>query len=102
MKRSLRETLKSKQEGNETEMEPVGLSSDKVSHSYENHDLSKLVGRFSGKSDEELMRELNKLTAKQRAEGAFDINDIQQSVNRIAHMLNEEQRRRLNDIIKNL
>ena len=61
-----------------------------------------LIDRFSGKSEAELMRELKQATSAQKAEGRFDELQLKQGIQAIAPMLNAEQRRRLDDIIKQL
>ena len=102
MKRSFREVMKSKEVTNEIESNAVGLSSESFDRSYDKKSFSDLIGQLSGKSENELMRELSDLTSIKKAEGTFDIDSIQQSAKRIAPMLNDEQRRRLNEIINNL
>ena len=78
--------------------ESFGRSSDEITLDPE----AELMDKYSRKSEGELYAELAELTAKQKADGSFDPAAIERGVEAISPMLNNEQRRKLNDIIKSL
>jgi hypothetical protein len=61
-----------------------------------------LLKKYSGMSENELMRELLNATGKQKDEGKFDPDSVKKGVNAIMPMLNAEQKRKLSEIIGKL
>lgn len=61
-----------------------------------------LIGRYSGMSEDALMRELAGLTQKRRADGTYDPDAIKRGVEAISPMLSESQRAKLKAIIEAL
>ncbi len=58
-----------------------------------------IFASYSGMREQELMNELLSITAKQKADGSYDMAAIQKGIESIAPLLNEEQRRKLKGII---
>ena len=58
-----------------------------------------IISRYSGMNETELMTELKKATAKQKAEGRFDPSAVKQGVESILPMLNDQQKRKLFEIL---
>ena len=63
-------------------------------------ELRKAAERYSGKSDEELLGEIVNAAKKERQDGSFSDEKINDFVNAVSPMLNAEQRERLNKAIK--
>lgn len=61
--------------------------------------INEMVGKYSGKSDDELMRELIEITAQKKSEGTLDSAQIDAVAANIFPMLNEEQAKRLQSIL---
>ena len=61
-----------------------------------------LIKKYSGMSENELMRELKAETDRQRTEGRFDGGAIKKGMEAIMPMLNEGQKQKLKDIIGRL
>ena len=93
MSRSLRRTAEQKGKSPDAHSETVTDG---------NIDVNGLIGYYGSKSESELMRELEEITARQRAEGSFDEEGMRSGIQKIAPMLTDEQRRRLDDIIGKL
>lgn len=108
MKRSLRDTVMEQRVGKENQnnvnktdshtSDGIGRSTDGIG----TDDLNAIIGHYSGKSERELMNELYALTERQKATGSFDHGSVKRGVEAISPMLNNEQRRRLNDILNKL
>ena len=81
MKKSLRESVSAKKQ-------PDVLTEDE-----------NIISQDSGLSEPELMAELKKATAKQKAEGRFDPSAVKQGVESIMPMLNDQQKRKLFEIL---
>lgn len=64
--------------------------------------VEELMTRYSSKTESELMDELLKAVAQQKAEGSFDPSALQNGINAIMPMLNEEQKQRLTDVTSKL
>ncbi|MBO4563272.1 MAG: hypothetical protein J5772_06650 [Clostridia bacterium] len=88
MKRSLRDSIAKK------EPAEAGPERNNVGRS-----VNELMNEYSGMSENELMRELIAATSRQKAEGSFDSAALQKGVSTILPMLNEEQKRKLYDIL---
>ena len=58
-----------------------------------------IISQYSGMNETELMSELKKATAKQKAEGRFDPSAVKQGVESILPMLNDQQKRKLFEIL---
>lgn len=65
-------------------------------------DVSEMIGKYSGKSESELMSELRRVTSEQKKEGVYDPQSMQTLVQQLAPMLNEEQKRKLQTITSQL
>lgn len=65
-------------------------------------DVKKKINHYSKLNEGDLMKELHKEVAKQKAEGKFDVNKISSQVENIMPMLNEKQKSNLERILKNL
>lgn len=87
MKRSLKDSIKKRPE-----------EAPQVSESVK-RDVSSLMNEYSGRSEDELMRELIAATGRQKAEGRFDSAGLEKSVRTILPMLNAEQKRKLYEIL---
>lgn len=61
-----------------------------------------IAEKYAGKSEDELMRELMSVTAKQKQEGSFDAEGMRKTAERLMPMLNKEQARKLRSIISAL
>lgn len=62
---------------------------------FDNNDINKTYAQYEGKSESELMSELVKL----KQNGAIKDGQMSEMAKKIAPMLNDEQRRRLNTIL---
>ena len=61
-----------------------------------------LIGRYSGMSESELMRELMTATSRQKAEGKFDPDAVKKGMDAIMPMLDDAQKRKLREIVGKL
>ncbi len=86
MKRSFRETLEEKR-GAPAESENAGLGAEE------------LINKYSGMSEKELVKELKGAAARQRAEGRFDEAAVKKGMDAIMPMLDENQKRKLRELI---
>ncbi len=86
MKKSLKESLSSDRAPEKTE-DAVRAEAESI------------ISQYSGLSEPELMAELKKATAKQKAEGRFDPSAVKQGVESILPMLNDQQKRKLFEIL---
>ncbi len=86
MKKSLRESVSAKKQ-------PDVLTEDTRA------EAENIISQYSGLSEPELMAELKKATAKQKAEGRFDPSAVKQGVESIMPMLNDQQKRKLFEIL---
>ena len=103
MKKSLSEIAKSK--GNNRENTVVGRSSESFGRSADNpssDSINELYGRYAGKSESDLLSELYLIASEQKKEGTFDRTALENGIRTIMPMLNEEQKRRLNEIAAKL
>lgn len=64
--------------------------------------IEKIVDRYGGKSEDELMRELFRMTGEQKREGSFDAAAMRKTASSIMPMLNAEQRQKLEAILDKL
>lgn len=62
-------------------------------------EIKELAGKYGGMNENQLMEALMTETRKRKAEGSYDPASIQSGVNALLPMLNDEQKRRLFDII---
>ena len=77
----------------------IALDKESCTEKADRADAAEIINRYSGFSEDMLIKELLNETGRQKAEGSFDADALEQGVNAIAPMLNEEQRRRLYDIV---
>lgn len=63
-------------------------------------DLKKTAEKYSGKSDAEMLEEIAAAANKERREGTFSKEKLDQFASNLAPMLNAEQRERLEKAIK--
>jgi hypothetical protein len=89
MKRSLKETINKKA--------PSGKGAPDAGELPE--DVRELAGKYRGMNESQLMDALMSETRKRKAEGSYDPASIQSGVNALLPMLNEEQKRKLFEII---
>ena len=87
MKRSFRETRNAEAESPKTR---------------DTDGREELINKYSGMSEDGLMRELRALTDKQRAEGSFDKGLIERKAEAILPLLSEDQRKKLFQILGSL
>jgi hypothetical protein len=64
------------------------------------NDVRRAINYFGGMSNDRLMQELSKLLAAKRREGKE--KEVLDTVERIKPLLNPEQRRRVEDILKGM
>ena len=64
--------------------------------------IQNIVNQYSGKSDNELLSELKRVTGEQKEAGQLDDNTMENVANRLSPMLNAQQRQRLQDVIRQL
>ncbi|MCR5808018.1 MAG: hypothetical protein K6G56_00495 [Clostridiales bacterium] len=93
MKKSLRESLKTES------AESKNANRDEFNS---RADVNTLINEYSGMSENELMQELISATARQKAEGRFDGESLKKGVNAILPMLNDQQKKKLYEIIGRL
>ena len=63
-------------------------------------DIKKTAERFEGKSDAELLGEIARTAKKERAEGTYSDEKLDQFVSSVSPMLTAEQRARLEKAIR--
>lgn len=61
-----------------------------------------MIKRYSGMSEEALIRELSELTRKRRADGSYDRGSIERGLEALRPMLNGEQLKKLESIMSAL
>lgn len=61
--------------------------------------INGLINKYAGKDDNELMRELLKVTDEQKRNGSFDRTSIDEAAESILPMLNDEQAKKLHRIL---
>ena len=61
--------------------------------------LKKQMGQYEGKSEDELMRELLRVTREEKQKGKLDANSVANIKNSIWPMLNDQQRKKLLSIL---
>lgn len=83
-----------KDEANRGNAEGVSLQSEE--------DVSKLVSKYSTKSEDELMHELLDVTARQKKDGSLKPEQIEAAAKSIIPMLNAEQVKKLNSILERI
>lgn len=67
---------------------------------WESDDMARRIyARYGGKSEEELMRELEQSADKMKREGKFDPVALENAYDMLSPYLNEEQRARMRSII---
>ena len=64
--------------------------------------VENLYNTYKGKSEDELLAELVKHVAKQKENGTFDMNNLQNMLAKIMPFLNNEQKKKLNDVLKQI
>ena len=89
MKRSLRDTLNKKTPANAGDIDERALP----------EEIRGRADRYRGMSESRLMEELLAETRKRKAEGSYDAASIRNGVNALLPMLDEEQKRKLYEII---
>ena len=95
MKKSLRAAVMEKN-GENTEKERQSIPPDA------SESVDSLINKYSGMSEDGLMRELLSATGRQKAEGRFDRAALQKNVQTLLPMLDEGQKRKLFEIMKKL
>lgn len=60
------------------------------------------ISKYEGKSEDEMLIELMKMVDKEKKEGSFNIDAISNFARTAAPMLNQEQREKMEAIIKQL
>ena len=75
------------------EMGAAGEQADQVQK------LKEQVGRYEGKSEDELMQDLLRMTSEQKQKGQFDAERIAKFKNSLWPMLSEQQRQKLVSIL---
>lgn len=76
----------------------------------QNNDTEKQVGNqvenlyntYKGKNEDELLAELVKHVAKQKENGTFDYNNLEKMLSKVMPFLNEQQKQKLNDVLKQI
>ena len=64
--------------------------------------MQKTIDAYSGKSDAELMRELRRMTGEQMSRGQLTPEGMDAMAAKIAPMLTEQQRRRMQEVLRQL
>ncbi len=97
--KDFRATNSKKGESNQRVHKPTQEELDKTKQDY--GDLIDLFLNKYGKMDEdELIAEMLKLIEKKKQEGTYDKNQIQELVSKVAIFLNDEQRAKMEDLLK--
>lgn len=65
-------------------------------------DIAGMVNEYGGKSEDELMRELFRITGEKKREGSFDADAMRKTAEGIMPMLTPEQQKKLNGILNRL
>lgn len=65
-------------------------------------DVQSVVDRYSGKSESELLSELKKITNNEKQAGNLTNEGIENVAKNLEAMLDDQQRRRLHDIMRQL
>lgn len=60
------------------------------------------VSKYGEMEEQDLMSEMLKLVAEKKAEGTFDADKIKQVATQIAPLMNDEQRNKMNNLLKYL
>lgn len=92
MKRSLRETIEKKEPARAGESADANVP----------EDIRRIVDRYSGMSEAELMDVLLTETGRRKAEGRFDADSLGRGVNMLMPMLDGEQKKKLREIVGKL
>lgn len=66
------------------------------------HDVDEIIGKYSGKSEDELMLELKKVTDQQKRAGQFDEAEVAAAENAILPFLNAQQAEKLKQILESI
>lgn len=64
--------------------------------------VENMYNTYKGKSEDELLAELIKHVAKQKENGTFDINNLEKMLSKIMPFLNEQQKQKLNEVLKQI
>jgi catalase len=70
------------------------------SHPEQYEDIKKAYDKYSNMEEQDLMSELIKTTQAQKEAGTLDEEQIKSTYNMIYPMLNDEQKKKLNELIK--
>ena len=64
--------------------------------------VENLYNTYKGKNEDELLAELVKHVAKQKENGTFDMNNLEKMLAKIMPFLNEQQKLKLNEVLKQI
>ena len=65
-------------------------------------DLEKLVNQFQGMSKDELMQNFHAEVAKQKANGTFDIQKLENSLDSLDAFLSPQQKQNIKELLRGL
>lgn len=64
--------------------------------------VEKLYNTYKGKSEDELLFELVNHVTKQKENGTFDYQNLENILSKIMPFLNDRQKEKLNDVLKQI
>lgn len=64
--------------------------------------VENLYNTYKGKSEDELLFELVNHVAKQKENGTFDYQNLENMLSKIMPFLNDRQKEKLNDVLKQI
>ncbi|MBQ1520478.1 MAG: hypothetical protein IIZ56_03280 [Clostridia bacterium] len=79
--------------------ETVSAGGGRQAYSGKAPSTDELIAKYSGMSEDELMRELKSAAGRQKAEGRFDENALKKGMDAIMPMLDDAQKRKLREIV---
>lgn len=75
---------------------------DKKSLENESKKVESLYNEYKDKSQDELVEELYKHVAKQKQDGTFDYNSLENMLNKVSPFLTSEQKIKMKEILEQL
>ena len=96
MKRSLRNTQQQKNNSN------ISANNLNASQKQQFDKLKSMAKNYEGKSENEILGEIKKTVEKGKKDGSLSDNKINEIANQISPMLNDEQKAKLNLLLKSL
>lgn len=75
-------------------------NSDGIDKNLKEEDVQKIIDERSGKTEEELIKELKAEVNKSKQEGKFSEDDVQKFKNTVLPFLSAEQKDKLDEILK--